>query len=135
MRQRLQERTDRLGDLKTRAKKLSEDAVVRREQLCVKIRTLSGASKALEAARSNLKVLTLWSSKDTVSQRPNQSATQIHGVLCEVASCSLIDYLTFVRCTLKHDAWCSWVHKMLILQGTEISLYIQTGYDGAVLSL
>lgn len=55
MRQRLQERTDRLGDLKTRAKKLSEDAVVRREQLCVKIRTLSGASKALESARSNLK--------------------------------------------------------------------------------
>lgn len=55
-RQRLQERTDRLGDLNMRTKKLSEDVVDRREQLCVKIRTLSVAGKALEAARGSLKV-------------------------------------------------------------------------------
>ncbi|XP_066356393.1 vacuolar protein sorting 38-like [Miscanthus floridulus] len=55
MRQRLQEHTDRLGDLKLRTKKLSEDVVDQREQLCVKIRTLSVASKALDAAHGNLK--------------------------------------------------------------------------------
>ncbi|CAD6270722.1 unnamed protein product [Miscanthus lutarioriparius] len=53
MRQRLQGHTDRLGDLKLRTKKLSEDVVDHREQLCVKIRTLSVASKALDAAHGN----------------------------------------------------------------------------------
>ncbi|KAJ1264589.1 hypothetical protein BS78_08G011000 [Paspalum vaginatum] len=54
-RQRLQEQTDRLGDLRMRTKKSSDDVVRRREQLCVQIRTLSVASKALDAARGNLK--------------------------------------------------------------------------------
>ncbi|WVZ88167.1 hypothetical protein U9M48_034715 [Paspalum notatum var. saurae] len=54
-RQRLQEQTDHLGDLRMRTKKSSEDVVHRREQLCVQIRTLSVASKALDTARSNLK--------------------------------------------------------------------------------
>ena len=75
MRQRLQEHTDRLGDLKMRTKKLSEGVVDQREQLCVKIRTLSVASKGLDAAHSNLKVqllcfLSLLSSMDTVSTKP-----------------------------------------------------------------
>jgi hypothetical protein len=117
MRQRLQEHTDRLGDLKLRAKKLSEDVVDQREQLCVKIRTLSVASKALDAAHSNLKVfdycvLFPFGSLRILSAQ-NNSATKMHRVLYEVASS--IACLTCVICTLKCVAWCFCVHKMLIL--------------------
>jgi hypothetical protein len=54
MRQRLQEHTHHLGDLKVRTKKSSDDIGDKREQLCVKIRTLSVASKTLGTARNNL---------------------------------------------------------------------------------
>ena len=136
MRQRLQEHTDRLGDLKMRTKKLSEGVVDQREQLCVKIRTLSVASKALDAAHGNLKVFNYcvlfpFGALRILSAQ-NQSATKIRRVLGKVAS--LIVCLTCVRCTLQCVAWCLWVHKMLIL-GQRNFLYIQTGYYGAVLFL
>ncbi|XP_062198102.1 vacuolar protein sorting 38-like [Phragmites australis] len=54
MRQRLQEHADHMGDLKMDTKNVSEDVEDQREQLCVKIRTLSVASKTLGAARSKL---------------------------------------------------------------------------------
>nr|CAB3462944.1 unnamed protein product [Digitaria exilis] len=54
IRQRLQDHTDHLGDLKLCAKKSADDAEDRRERLCVNIRTLSVASKTLGAARNNL---------------------------------------------------------------------------------
>lgn len=89
MRQRLQEQTDRLGDLKLHTKKLSEDVVVEREQLCVKIRTLSVASKALEAAHSNLKVFNCCVffpfGALRILSAPNQSAKKIRRVLYKVS--------------------------------------------------
>ncbi|KAF8648561.1 hypothetical protein HU200_064603 [Digitaria exilis] len=54
MRQGLQDHTDYLGDLKVRTKKSSEDVEGQRAQLCISIRTLSLASKNLDAARRNL---------------------------------------------------------------------------------
>jgi len=54
MRQRLKEHTHHLGDLKVRTKKSSDDVEGKREQLCVKIRTLSVASKTLGTARNKL---------------------------------------------------------------------------------
>ncbi|RLM99297.1 hypothetical protein C2845_PM06G15060 [Panicum miliaceum] len=54
MRQRLQEHTHHLGDLKVRTKKSSDDVEGKREQLCVKIRTLSVANKTLGTARNKL---------------------------------------------------------------------------------
>jgi UV radiation resistance-associated gene protein len=60
MRQRLQEHTHHLGDLKVRTKKSSDDIGDKREQLCVKIRTLSVASKTLGTARNNLEVFHVY---------------------------------------------------------------------------
>ncbi|KAL6905704.1 hypothetical protein ACP4OV_003305 [Aristida adscensionis] len=54
MRQRLQEQSDRMGGLKVDTKKMSEEVEDRREQLCVKIRTLSVAGKTLAASHSKL---------------------------------------------------------------------------------
>ncbi|KAG2622809.1 UV radiation resistance-associated protein-like [Panicum virgatum] len=54
MRHRLQEHTHHLGDLKVRTKKSSDDVEGKREQLCVKIRTLSVANKTLGTARNKL---------------------------------------------------------------------------------
>ncbi|KAL6597427.1 hypothetical protein ACP70R_046867 [Stipagrostis hirtigluma subsp. patula] len=54
MRQKLQEHSDHMADLKMRTKKMSEDVEGQREQLCVKIRTLSVASRTLGAAHSKL---------------------------------------------------------------------------------
>ena len=97
MRRRLQEHTDRLGDLKMRTKKLSEDVVDQREQLCVKIRTLSVASKALDAACSNLKVFTycvfLPFGALRILSAPNQTTTKIRRVLYELRS-SFLDSLS-----------------------------------------
>lgn len=60
IRQRLQDHTDHLGDLKVCAKKSADDVEVRRERLCVNIRTLSVASKTLGAARNNLEVFYVY---------------------------------------------------------------------------
>jgi len=54
MRQRLQEHTHHLGGLKVRTNKSSDDVEGKRQQLCVKIRTLSVASKTLGTARNKL---------------------------------------------------------------------------------
>ncbi|PUZ62820.1 hypothetical protein GQ55_3G017400 [Panicum hallii var. hallii] len=54
MRQRLQEHTHHLGDLKVHTKKSSDDVEGKREQLCVKIRTLSVANKTLGTAHNKL---------------------------------------------------------------------------------
>jgi UV radiation resistance-associated gene protein len=56
MRQRLQERSDRMVDLKMCTKKLSEDVEDQREQLSVKITTLTVAGRNLGAACSKLEV-------------------------------------------------------------------------------
>ena len=60
MRQRLQEHTHHLGDLKVRTKKSSDDVEGKREQLCVKIRTLSVANKTLGTARNKLEVFHVY---------------------------------------------------------------------------
>nr|CAB3488960.1 unnamed protein product [Digitaria exilis] len=62
MRQGLQDHTDHLGDLKLRTKKSSEDVEGQRAQLCISIRTLSLASKNLDAARRNLEAVSLIAS-------------------------------------------------------------------------
>jgi len=54
MRQRLQEHTHHLGGLKVCTNKSSDDVEGKRQQLCVKIRTLSVASKTLGTARNKL---------------------------------------------------------------------------------
>ncbi|TVU50713.1 hypothetical protein EJB05_02100 [Eragrostis curvula] len=54
MRQKLQEHSDHMGELKIRTKKMSEDVENQREQLCVRIRTLSVASRTSCAAYSKL---------------------------------------------------------------------------------
>ncbi|KAK3119650.1 hypothetical protein QOZ80_9AG0673330 [Eleusine coracana subsp. coracana] len=54
MRHRLREHSDHMGDLKICTKKLSDDVEDQREQLAVKIRTLTVAGKTLGAAHSKL---------------------------------------------------------------------------------
>ena len=60
MRQRLQEHTHHLGGLKVRTNKSSDDVEGKRQQLCVKIRTLSVASKTLGTARNKLEVFHVY---------------------------------------------------------------------------
>jgi DNA repair ATPase RecN len=57
MRQRVQSRSDFLGELRMQTKELSANVEDRREQLCVKIRTLTVADKTAGAAQSKLQVL------------------------------------------------------------------------------
>lgn len=54
MRQRVQSRADFLGELRMQTKELSANVEDRREQLCVKIRTLTVADKTAGAAQSKL---------------------------------------------------------------------------------
>lgn len=54
MRQRLQAHTDFMGELRMQTKELSANVEDRREQLCVKIRTLTVAEKTVGAAQSKL---------------------------------------------------------------------------------
>jgi hypothetical protein len=56
MRQRVQSRSDFMGELRMQTKELSANVEDRREQLCVKIRTLAVADKTVGAAQSKLQV-------------------------------------------------------------------------------
>uniref|UniRef100_A0ACD5XPM5 Uncharacterized protein n=1 Tax=Avena sativa TaxID=4498 RepID=A0ACD5XPM5_AVESA len=54
MRQRVQSHADFMGELRMQTKELSANVEDRREQLCVKIRTLTAADKTVGAAQSKL---------------------------------------------------------------------------------
>lgn len=56
MRQRLQSHADFMGELRMQTKEVSANVEDRREQLCVKIRTLTVADKTVGAAQSKLQV-------------------------------------------------------------------------------
>jgi predicted nucleic acid-binding Zn-ribbon protein len=56
IRERVQARADFMWDLKMHTKKMTEDVDDRREELRIKIRTLSTTSNTLSTARNKLKV-------------------------------------------------------------------------------
>ena len=86
MRQRLQEHSHHLGGLKVRTNKSSDDVEGKRQQLCVKIRTLSVASKTLGTARNKLEVFHVYISfpSSTLIALPVQTPKRYR--ICTAAS-------------------------------------------------